>query len=98
MSREDLENQEVEDSVDSASSASLTGNNNNNVPRGGAVVKMGPLFAELYYKQLLALTKPRLAAAARTTLSSSPLALDQVSPLTTTMFHSQIFKRMIICV
>lgn len=75
MSRDDVESQEVEDSVDSTSSVSLSGNNNNN----NKVVKMSPLFlshtAELYYKQLLALTKP-LAAAARTN------ALDQVNTAT----------------
>lgn len=75
MSRDDVESQGVEDSVDSTSSVSLSGNNNNN----NKVVKMSPLFlshtAELYYKQLLALTKP-LAAAARTN------ALDQVNTAT----------------
>lgn len=75
MSRDDVESQGVEDSVDSTSSVSLSGNNNKN----NKVVKMSPLFlshtAELYYKQLLALTKP-LAAAARTN------ALDQVNTAT----------------
>lgn len=75
MSGDDVDSQGVEDSVDSTSSVSLSGNNNNN----NKVVKMSPLFlshtAELYYKQLLALTKP-LAAAARTN------ALDQVNTAT----------------
>lgn len=78
MSRDDVESQGVEDSVDSTSSVSLSGNNSNN-NNNNKVVKMSPLFlshtAELYYKQLLALTKP-LAAAARTN------ALDQVNTAT----------------
>lgn len=79
MSRDDVESQGVEDSVDSTSSVSLSGNNSNNNNNNNKVVKMSPLFlshtAELYYKQLLALTKP-LAAAARTN------ALDQVNTAT----------------
>lgn len=81
MSRDDVESQGVEDSVDSTSSVPLSGNNNNynNNNNNNKVVKMSPLFlshtAELYYKQLLALTKP-LAAAARTN------ALDQVNTAT----------------
>lgn len=79
MSRDDVESQGVEDSVDSTSSVSLSCNNSNNNNNNNKVVKMSPLFlshtAELYYKQLLALTKP-LAAAARTN------ALDQVNTAT----------------
>lgn len=79
MSRDDVESQGVEDSVDSTSSVSLSGSNSNNNNNNNKVVKMSPLFlshtAELYYKQLLALTKP-LAAAARTN------ALDQVNTAT----------------
>lgn len=80
MSRDDVDSQGVDDSVDSTSSVSLSNNNKyNNNNNNNKVVKMSPLFlshtAELYYKQLLALTKP-LAAAARTN------ALDQVNTAT----------------